>query len=222
MLRVMARSSLDVHVRVPQHSLADVTTSDGEVRLDGAYREAHAATASGDVEVGQVSGFMAIATASGDISVQSVGGHAIIRAASADVRCGTMNGGGDVKTASGDVRIESVTDPVTVSTGSGDIELGESDSCKLHSASGDLRVGGIRQGVADLTTASGDIEIAVVSGAMVAVDAESVTGDLSSEIELSGDEPDEGTAPDSDRAIELILRTVNGDIHIRRTRTLAG
>jgi len=222
-LRVFARSSLDVHVRVPLQALADVSTSDGDIRLDGSYREVRAATASGEIEVGNVSGLASLNTASGDITVESVGGRATIRTASADVQCGHVGGGGDVKTASGDVRIGSVSDHFAVSTGSGDIALGGTDSCTLRTASGDLHVGGISQGRADLKTASGDIDVAVVSGAMVAVDAESVTGDLSSEIELSGTEPEPAadTDADSDREIELILRTVSGDIQVRRTQANA-
>jgi len=219
--RIFARGSLDVHVRAPEQSLAEVATSDGEVRLGGHYREVQVATASGDAEIDHVSGRATVNTASGDVSVESVGGRAIIRTASADVRCGRLDGGADVKTASGDVQIDSVTDRVDVSSGSGDIEIGESDSCKLRTASGDLRVGGIREGQADLKTASGDIDIAVISGAMVVVDAESVSGDLSSEIELSNSEPDGMVGGEGDREIELILRTVNGDIQVRRTRARA-
>jgi DUF4097 and DUF4098 domain-containing protein YvlB len=220
-LRLFSRSSLEVHVRVPQQALADVSTSDGDVRLDGSYREVRTATASGDVEIGRVSGLASIDTASGDVAVESVGGRATIRTASADVLCGHVGGGADIKTASGDVRIESATDTVAVTSGSGDIELGGSDSCKLRSASGDLRVGGIRQGLADLKTASGDIAVAVVRGAVVAVDAESTTGDLTSDIELSGNEPDVVPGNEADREIELILRTVSGDIQIRRTQAHA-
>jgi DUF4097 and DUF4098 domain-containing protein YvlB len=220
-LRTFDRGSLEVRVRVPEQALTDIATSSGEVRLDGTYREVHVDTASGNVEIGQVSGSAKISTASGDVGVESVGGLAIIHTASADVRCGTLIGGGEIKTASGDVQIEAVTQPLTVATGSGDIEVGESESCKLRSASGDLRVGGIRHGEADLTTASGDIEVSVISGAMVAVDAESVSGDLSSEIELSSDEPDAPDGADSDRVIDLKLRSVNGDIQIRRTRAPA-
>jgi hypothetical protein len=55
----------------------------------------------------------------------------------------------------------------------------------------------------------------------VAVDAESVTGDLSSEIELNIGEPDATADAGNDRVIELTLRTVNGDIHVRRTRARA-
>jgi DUF4097 and DUF4098 domain-containing protein YvlB len=153
--------------------------------------------------------------------VASIGGPATIHTASEDVRCGTIAGGGEIKTASGDVHIDAVTEPITVATGSGDIAVGESESCKLRSASGDLRVGGIRHGQADLTTASGDIEVSVISGAMVAVDAESVSGDLSSEIELSRDEPDAVDGAGGDRVIDLKLRSVNGDIQIRRKRTPA-
>jgi DUF4097 and DUF4098 domain-containing protein YvlB len=220
-LHAFVRSALDVHVRVPHQALVDVTTSDGDVRLEGSFREVRAETTSGDVEVGQVSGLASINTASGDIAIDSVAGRTAIRTASADVRCGRVGGGGEIKTASGDVRIDSVTDSVAVTTGSGDIELGGADSCKLRSASGDLRVGGIRQGLGDLKTASGDIDIAVVSGAMVAVDAESTAGDLSSEIELTDSEPDTGDGGEGDREIELILRTVSGDIRIRRTQAHA-
>jgi hypothetical protein len=220
-LRGLTRSSLDIGVRVPQQALVDVTTSDADVRLDGAYREVRAVTASGEITVGQVSGQVSMSTASGDIAVDSVGGRLTISTASADVQCGRLSGGGDIKTASGDVRIDSVTDRVAVTTGSGEIELGGSDSCKLRSASGDLTVGGIRQGVADLKTASGDIDVAVVSGALVAVDAESVTGDLSSEIELLDSEPEPVDGAELDREIELILRTVSGDIQVRRTQARA-
>jgi len=221
-LRIFSRSSLDVHVHVPHQARAEVTTASGDVRLNGSYREVQASTASGDVEVDDVTGLASIATASGDISVHSVAGRTDIRAASADVHCGRMEGGGEVKTASGDVRIDAAAERIAVTTGSGDISVGESDSCKLRSASGDLSLSAIREGVADLKTASGDIDVAVVTGAVVAVDAESVSGDLTSEIELSLSEPSTAGGDETDREIELILRTVNGDIQVRRTRARAG
>jgi DUF4097 and DUF4098 domain-containing protein YvlB len=220
-LRMFSRSSIDVHVKVPHQALADASTSSGAVTLSGSYREVRVNTASGDVEVGHVSGPASINTASGDIAVDSVSGLATIRTASGSVRCGHVDLGGDIKTASGDVRIDAVTDRITVTTGSGDIELGESDGCKLRSAAGDLRVGAVREGLVDLQTASGDIDVAVVSGALIAVDAESVIGDLSSEIDLSGSQPDTDSGTDGDREIELILRTVNGDIQVRRTSARA-
>lgn len=220
-LRMFARSSIDVHVRLPRQALVDASTSSGNITLVGDYREVDASTASGEVEIGDVSGPVSINTASGGIAVSSVAGRATIRTASADVRCGRFDVGGDVKTASGDVRIDSVTGRIAVTTGSGDIELGASEDCKLRSASGDLRCVAIREGTADLQTASGDIAVAVVTGALVAVDAESVTGDLTSEIELSGNQPESRPEGDSDREIELILRTVNGDIQVRRTTARA-
>jgi len=88
---------------------------------------------------------------------------------------------------------------------------------------GDLEVESAVPGRAKLQTTSGGATVGVPGRTAVAVDAESLTGDLSSEIELDAKGPPgetecaggpTGTA--DERWLELSTRTVSGDMLIKR------
>ena len=119
-----------------------------------------------------------------------------------------------VKTVSGDARFQaSIGGNLQVQTVSGDVfatRVGGSLTTK--SVSGDIRVESIREGKATLQSVSGDIVLAVEPGTNLDVDANSVSGDLASEVALGGDEELEETGP------TLVVRgkTVSGDFRIVR------
>ena len=63
---------------------------------------------------------------------------------------------------------------------------------------------------------SGDVEVAAVSGLVLWIDAQSVSGTMSSELDV-GDEPAEpGQEP-----VELRIRTVSGDVRVARSAAAA-
>jgi hypothetical protein len=62
-------------------------------------------------------------------------------------------------------------------------------------------------------SASGDIEVGIAKGSRLWVDAQSLSGETSSELELGTGEPVEG---DEGPLVELRAQTMSGDISVRR------
>ena len=63
---------------------------------------------------------------------------------------------------------------------------------------------------------SGDVEVAAVPGLVLWIDAQSVSGTMTSELDV-GDEPAE-TGQD---AVEVRVRTVSGDVRVARSAAAA-
>ena len=150
--------------------------------------------------------------------------------ASADIRGRGRYGELDLDVASGDVEFDQVDGEAKVNTASGDIELRRVGSARLNAASGDVRVDEasgsvdvntasgdvqirkVAEGTVKIHSASGDVEVGIATGSRLWVDAQSLSGDTSSELEL---EP----APVSDDdgpLVELRAQTMSGDIAVRR------
>lgn len=136
-----------------------------------------------------------VKVASGDVELEHVERDARIDTASGDVRIDRV-GSAKVNSASGDVRLEEVTGNVQVNTASGDIEL-------ARVAEGDVKT----------NSASGDIEVGIARGSRLWVDAQSLSGDTSSELELEAGVPVES---DEGPLVELRAVTMSGDISVRR------
>jgi len=168
----------------------------GDHRLT--IRAPHGACIDADVASANVSGrgrFDAtkVNSASGDVSIENTA-EASVNTASGDVELGRVSESGTVRSASGDVRI-------------GELE----GDVKVKTASGDQHVESAVRGKVSLQTASGDLAIGIRRGSKLWVDASSMSGDTSSELEL-GDAPSEGDGP----LVELKAKTMSGDIEIRR------
>jgi DUF4097 and DUF4098 domain-containing protein YvlB len=207
-----------VTVRLPEGASIDVETAAGKVVGEGTLGATRARTASGSISLGPIVGELVAQSASGDVMIASVTGGAEVTTASGSVRCGPLGKTVFVKTASGDVDVDSVHDRMTAQTASGDIVVGHlRDGCDLKTVSGDQRVRELVAGKAEFKTVSGDLTISVARGTTVAIDAESLSGSLSSEIDLSPDGPDgEGRDQHGGPHAELRARTVSGDVRIRR------
>jgi DUF4097 and DUF4098 domain-containing protein YvlB len=204
-----------VKVRLPEGAPIEIVTASGNLTAEGRFGPADVFTASGELSLDRIDGDLRARSASGHVDIGSVSGRANIQTASGDVRCATIEGAAEIKTASGDVRMEAVGGGLTVQTASGDVAAGDlAAGCLVKTASGDLRVGRLSGGRAQLETVTGDIDVAVARGALVAVDASTVSGSVSSDIDLETEEP--ATEPHDPR-LELHARTVSGDLRIQRT-----
>jgi len=136
-----------------------------------------------------------IKVASGDVEFEDVSGEAGVNAASGDVNLDRV-GTAKVNSASGDVKIDEATEGADVNTASGDVAIG-------RVVSGDVR----------LNSASGDIDVGIAKGSRLWVDAQTLSGDTTSELDLeSGStiETDEGPL------VELKARSMSGDISVKR------
>lgn len=218
-------ASVTVRIDVPDGADIEISTAAGDIAAEGAYGEARLNTASGDITVGDTSGDLNANAASGEIRARSVGGKAELSTASGDIDCEVLHGPARARTASGDVTIKKAHSHVSAQTASGDVRLGElQDGCHVQTASGDQELERAVSGRARLHTMSGDLRVGVPRGTSVAVEAETMTGNLSSEIDLSQEQPSAagdavaaGTEGDGQgRSLQVNARTVTGDLTITR------
>jgi DUF4097 and DUF4098 domain-containing protein YvlB len=139
-------------------------------------------------------GEVRVRNASGEVRLDSIGGRLDLSTASGDVVVGRAGGGGTIRTASGDVVVREAGGRLGVMT-----------------ASGDLVVAAIAEGALDLKSASGDIQIGIAKGSRFHIDARSLSGEATSDLEVLGVETTtEGPL------VELKATSMSGDIRITR------
>ena len=186
-VRLSVRCPGGAHLRA-QGGSADVSAA-------GRYGSAEVKTGSGDVEVAEVEGDATVKCGSGDVSLEHVEGELSVQSASGDVEVGRIGGRGAVRSASGDVLVRDAASGLTV-----------------QSASGDIRVEAISAGEVSLQSASGDVYVGVRRGCALWVDAKSMSGDTTSELEVGSAPAEAGEGP----VVELRATTMSGDVHVAR------
>jgi DUF4097 and DUF4098 domain-containing protein YvlB len=204
----------DVSVRVtaPLESDLDCRSGSADIQGRGPLGSVEIETGSGEVELEDLSGDAKITAASGDVQVKSVAGEARVNSASGDVQIQSIGRDARVNTASGDVTFHEVGGELHANSASGDVlvrEVGGGGS--INTASGDQQIGAVRQGSFSFKSASGDVRVGVREGSRLYIDARSRSGDVSSELDVTGEAP-EGEGP----LVELRANTMSGDIQIVR------
>jgi DUF4097 and DUF4098 domain-containing protein YvlB len=185
----------DVRIRVQSPPGADVEVS----------------TASADTDARGDFGAVQINTASGDVDFDHVG-EAQVNSASGDVKLARVDGPLTVNTASGDLEVGRLQGEGKVRAASGDVSIDEADSSlKVQTASGDVEIESVREGEVTLQTASGDIQVGIKQGSKLWIDAKSMSGETSSELEI-GDTPTDGEGP----MVEVRATAMSGDIRVKR------
>jgi Putative adhesin len=193
-ISIFGRSGIECRIRCPHDSGLSVRTKSADISTRGTIGGLNVQTASGDLDVNRVSGGVNVKSASSDFSAREVGG------------------GVNIQTASGDIDLSIARGPINVTSVSGDISIGEAyDNVNANSVSGDQDHGAVMQGVVAAHSVSGDVTIAVRRGSKAFLDCTTVSGDTTSELELTGDAP-AGDGP----LVEIRAKTVSGDIRITR------
>ena len=191
---VFGRNGVSCRIRCPEGASVEVRTKSADVSGRGRFASLEVKSASGDIQFDDVGGGAAVKTASGDIRIERVGQGFAAQSASGDVHVGAIGEGAAIHTVSGDVFVGSAGAGLAAQT-----------------VSGDQRVDAVQKGDVTLQAVSGDITVGVRRGSRVWIDAQSVSGDTDSELELAG-------TPVSDEGplVELRLKTVSGDIRVVR------
>jgi hypothetical protein len=133
-----------------------------------------------------------------------------VDSASADMEVADLSGTKHFRTASGDLRLERLAGPVQIESVSGDVELEGKAPIDLNAktVSGDFRIRVPRLGKLEMTTTSGDIwldaelsgagpfslrsisgDVTIVGRSGFRVEAQSITGDMSSDLPSKRDHP---------------------------------
>lgn len=164
----------------------------------------------GDTLVGLEVGDLEVHTGSGDVRIDEVTGTTEIKVGSGDVRASVLQGTCRVNTASGDVRLDSVTD-VTVSTAAGDLYLGEvTESARVKSATGDIRIKKFSGSDLEIKTMSGDSSIGIIPGMTVNAAIKTLSGDFRNRVRPSTGER-VGT-------MNLTVTSFAGDVTLKTAR----
>jgi DUF4097 and DUF4098 domain-containing protein YvlB len=188
---------LEVVVRCPEGTDLDLTTHSADLDARGTLGDVGIRSASGDVSVLDTQS-LSFTTASGDLQASSVAGALSVKSASGDIDVRHVAGVATASTVSGDLRIGHAGGAATVSTVSGDIQL-------------ELAAAAVRA-----NAVSGDVAVAMVPGLALWIDVQSVSGDVSSELDVA-----EAPAGDPADHVELRVRTVSGDVHVSTARAAA-
>ena len=154
-----------------------------------------------------------VRTKSADLRARGEYGEVEVKTASGDVQVEQAQET-RIKSASGDIRLDHVKAGLEVQTASGDLHAGVVDGdIQAQLVSGDLHV---REAAASVSasTVSGDVSVGIRSGSRFYVDANTVSGDTSSEFEL-GDAPTQEADPEAP-LVEVFAKTVSGDVRIER------
>jgi Toastrack DUF4097 len=185
-----------LRISCPPGAELDVSTKSADVRARGSFGETLVKTASGDVSVEDVQGDARVKTASGDVSLNDVHGTT------------------SIQTASGDLALQRARGDLTAQLVSGDVWIRDAlGSAVLNTVSGDVRVDAVVEGTIDVNAISGDIRVGVRRGSRVFVDCNTISGDMSSELELS-DSPSSGGGVGPQ--LEVRGKTVSGDVSLFR------
>ncbi len=190
---------IQLRISCPPNPELSIRTKSADVTARGEYGEVDIKTASGDIVVEEIAGDARAKTASGDVHLEKVGGET------------------RVNSASGDVAIQRAERDVTVQLVSGDVWIRDAGaSVHANTVSGDQRLEAVVEGVVESHTVSGDVWIGVRRGSRVYVDANTISGSTSSELELSDAPADASSEEDEGPILEVRAKTVSGDISIAR------
>ncbi|HMH40411.1 MAG TPA: DUF4097 family beta strand repeat-containing protein, partial [Gaiellaceae bacterium] len=164
-------------------------------------------------------GGVEIKTASGDLQLDEARGAVRIKTASGDVHLDQAQTSLEVQSVSGDLHVGSVGGDLRAQLVSGDVHVRDARaSIGANTVSGDQNFEAVLKGRIELKAISGDVTVGIRSGARVFVDANTVSGSTSSELDL-GDAPTREPAPDSP-LVEVFAKTVSGDVRIERAPAL--
>jgi DUF4097 and DUF4098 domain-containing protein YvlB len=183
-----------LRVTTPPGANVEVSTASADTEGHGVFGNVDVNTASGDVSFDKATGDVAINSASGDLKMEEILGGLTVNTASGDVELGRLGGEGKIRSASGDVQLEEAE-----------------ASIKVQTASGDVEIESVREGDVVLQTASGDIEVGIKKGSKLWIDAKSMSGETTSDLDI-GDAPPDGDGP----MVEVRATAMSGDITVKR------
>lgn len=165
----------DIELRIPKGVHLDVRIESGDLVCRDTFGTLRADSRSGDLDVSDFEGTVEIVSAQGDVKVRNASGARVdIENKSGDILLTQIDGSISVRSSNGDVRLKDVAgSTISVETVSGDIDLDMKEPT---------------DGVVNARTVSGDVLIDLASGSSARVMLASLSGSVSSRIELEDEQ----------------------------------
>jgi DUF4097 and DUF4098 domain-containing protein YvlB len=193
------RRGFDLRVRCPEGSALRVQSKSADIRGRGRF------------------GTVDISTASGDLAIEEIAGDARLKSVSGDVEVAKVAGEASAQSTSGDVKVGRVAGSLTISSVSGDLLVSDAaGNVGANTVSGDQRLEAVREGSVHLQSVSGDVNVGIRRGSRVYLDCNTMSGDTSSDLEVSG-----GPVSEDGPLVELRAKTVSGDIRVVRAAAVS-
>ena len=190
------RGAVVVDISLPTGSRLRASAASANITAEGVYGDCKFASASGDLEIGSVTGSLKADTASGEISVKGINGSAAVSAASGDAVIGDLDGDVKFRAASGSLTVRRLRGTVNSQTASGDVNV-------ATAVSGDISV----------QTASGAVVVGIAEGTAAQLDLRTHSGEVRNSLT-----PSDGPAHD-DETLVVHARTGSGDLVVQRGAT---
>jgi hypothetical protein len=171
--------SVAITIELPVGSRLVLNTAWTDLHADGALGDCELNIASGRVRLDRIAALRAN-LAGGDVAIGHVAGTATIEGGTAGVRIGQAAGAVTYQGSTGKVWIGHAMADIELGGGSGGgFDIDRADGAVTAKA-GDcpIRIGRLTRGHADLTNASGGIEVGIDAATAAAVDARSTKGSV--------------------------------------------
>jgi DUF4097 and DUF4098 domain-containing protein YvlB len=210
-------------ISVPNGAQADIKTASGDITVEGLNGAVALSTVSGEIQAHDLQGGLTAGTTSGEVRLNNVLGKLEVNTISGDVQLedGKVDGA-TVNTTSGEVDLDGVSGALNIGTVSGDVAVRDAHNSQLAISttsgsfeySGDLAKGGSNA----VNSISGDVKLALPQDAGIRLDASTISGSISNDIELNNREEGlrslKGVAGDG--ATNLTIGTTSGSISIEQ------
>ncbi|RSM87912.1 hypothetical protein DMH04_09315 [Kibdelosporangium aridum] len=206
--------SVAITIELPVGSKLVLNTAWTHVHADGVLGDCELNVASGQVELDRVAALHGN-LAAGSIAIGHIAGTVDIEGGTASMRVGEVAGVARYRGTTGKVWIGHALSDVDLSGSSGSFDIDRAEGNVVAKASNcPIRIGQMIRGQAELTNASGGIEIGISEGTATSVDANSTKGAVRNSLP-SQDNPAEFDSTEFDNKVKLYARTRLDDIVIR-------
>ena len=214
---------ISYRIDVPKSAAASLQVGSGTIDIAGLGGAVTLATTSGDIHADDLGGGLTVNTTSGEVRLSAIRGPLRVETISGDVQLGEgAVDGATVSTTSGEIDLDGVGGDLALSTRSGDITVRDAKASQLDlsTTSGEISYDGalVATGESKVSTISGDVDLKLPEDSSFALNASTISGDISSEFELAG-------AEDGQRSLSgavgsggqpLTVETTSGDISLDR------
>ena len=198
--------SVAITIELPVGSKLVLNTAWTDVHADGVLGDCELNLASGQVQLDRIAALRGN-LAAGLVSIGHVAGPANIEGGAAGVRIGEVTGVVRYQGSTGKVWIGHALSDIVLGSASGGFDIDRAEgSVTAKAANCPIRIGRITRGHADLTNASGGIEIGVSQTTAASVDARSTKGTVLNSLP---------TQDNPDNQVQVYARTRLDDIVIR-------